>query len=111
MLLTTKRLLWVLLVATLPASAASLRDPTMPPAGVRMGSAAEALPSAEVRLQLNSIVTGATGKHAVINNQIYHVGDSVNGVVISAIHDNQVSLADGRRLSLFPTVTKQNKKR
>ncbi|KFZ37814.1 hypothetical protein HR45_08130 [Shewanella mangrovi] len=98
-----------LVMATLPVSAATLRDPTKPPSGVQLS--ATSAENAQSRLQLNSIVAGAGGKHAVINNQIYRVGDKVNGVAISAIHDNQVSLADGRQLRLFPRVTEPNKKR
>ncbi|MCH1924125.1 MSHA biogenesis protein MshK [Shewanella sp. C32] len=101
---------WTLLLA-LPVMAADLRDPTLPPVGWQIDTSAAAQSASDTSLVLNSIITGAAGKRAVINNQLYHVGDKVNGVAISAISDQQVSLANGNKLRLFPPVTAPNKKR
>lgn len=101
----------VMLAIVLPASAASLRDPTKPPSGWQVSSASASIKPANSGLTLNSIISGRGSPRAVINNQIYRVGDKVNGVAIRAINDQQVALVNGNILRLFPAVTAPNKKR
>ncbi|QUN07692.1 MSHA biogenesis protein MshK [Shewanella yunxiaonensis] len=91
------------------AGAASLRDPTLPPYGLQSMSSSST--NAPVTLVLNSVVQGPSGTRAVINNQLYRRGDRLQGTSISAIHANEVVLADGRKLRLFQTITEPNKKR
>ncbi|MCL1108886.1 hypothetical protein L2719_04910 [Shewanella schlegeliana] len=54
---------------------------------------------------LNSIVQKGSSAYAVINNQIFPLGGKVKGVKIVHIGKDTVSLADGRKLTLFPAVT------
>ncbi len=56
-------------------------------------------------LTLNSIVTGSQ-PFIVVNDEIKTIGDSINNVKIIQIETNSVELADGRRLTLFETITK-----
>ncbi|MEC4725439.1 MSHA biogenesis protein MshK [Shewanella sp. D64] len=98
---------WILamLVLVLMASvqAETLRDPTRP--GKEVGSASTATPEKGHALQLNSIISAGTNSHVVINNQIYVVGDRVQGVKITQIGINSVSLADGRKLNMYQIIT------
>ena len=100
-----------MLAMALPVSAASLRDPTQPPSGWQVASATTSAEQAHSGLTLNSIISSHDNSRAVINNQIYRVGDKVNGVAIRAISAQQVKLANGNILRLFPAVTAPNKKR
>lgn len=98
---------WILvllvLVLTVSVQAETLRDPTRP--GREVGVASTAIPDKGHALQINSIVNAGTNSHAVINNQIYVVGDRVQGVKITRIGINSVSLADGRKLNMYQIIT------
>ncbi|WP_133309450.1 MSHA biogenesis protein MshK [Parashewanella spongiae] len=84
----------------------TLRDPTQP-------SKFTALRSDNIgnngKLTLNSIVTGSQ-PFIVVNDEIKTIGDSINNVKIIQIETNSVELADGRRLTLFETITKSKGK-
>ncbi|ARD20779.1 MULTISPECIES: hypothetical protein [Shewanella] len=85
------------------ASAKSLRDPTLPGQGyVTASSGGERVES----LVLNSIVKSAS-PHAVINNQIFSVGERVDGARIEYIGKSYVNLSDGRKLKLFQSITER----
>ncbi|MFQ6371863.1 MSHA biogenesis protein MshK [Shewanella sp. YIC-542] len=99
---------WLLLWSA-SAPAASLRDPTRPPLGA--ASAADGEHHAGTPLVLNSIIQGASGARAIINNQLYRPGDRLQDTVIRRINANDVMLADGRRLRLFQTITESKQKR
>ncbi|TRY16055.1 MSHA biogenesis protein MshK [Shewanella hanedai] len=94
-----------MLVFALTASvqAETLRDPTRPGKGGGVASVATA--DKERGLQLNSIVSAGANSHVLINNQIYVVGDTVQGVKITRIGINSVSLADGRKLRMYQIIT------
>ncbi|MCL1142091.1 MSHA biogenesis protein MshK [Shewanella gaetbuli] len=81
----------------------TLRDPTLPHAGYQMSVTTEETYSG---LVLNSIINGPNS-YAVINNKIMKVGDTVQGVRIVSIGKRQVNLADGRKLTLFQSVTER----
>lgn len=98
-----------LLILAAPAKAASLRDPTMPPVG--MTSVNTTHSGTAESLVLNSIIQGATGAKAIINNQLYRQGARLQDTAIRYIGANEVLLADGRRLQLFKKITEPNKKR
>lgn len=99
----------VLLMLPAPSYATSLRDPTMPPAGMVAVDANRK--DADTPLVLNSIIQGPTGANAIINNQLYRAGERLQGTAIRHIGANEVVLADGRRLRLFEKITEPNKKR
>ncbi|MGS0825145.1 MSHA biogenesis protein MshK [Shewanella sp. 0m-8] len=84
-------------------NAAALRDPTKP--GHLSGKTTSVKASSNTNLVLNSIVLKGSSAYAVINNQIFTLGGSVKGVKIVKIGKDTVSLADGRKLTLFPAVT------
>lgn len=56
------------------------------------------------KLVLNSIVVTSNRSYAVINNQIYHRGEKVQGIGISQITHDHVRLSNGRKLTLFKSV-------
>ena len=82
---------------------AALRDPTKP--GYLSGKTTSAKASTDSSMVLNSIVQKGSSAYAVINNQIFTLGGKVKGVKIVHIGKDTVSLADGRKLTLFPAVT------
>ncbi|WOT04800.1 MSHA biogenesis protein MshK [Shewanella youngdeokensis] len=84
------------------ASAASLRDPTLPGSGVIVASNSAA--SVSKTMTLNSVVVKHNSAFAVINGQIYKQGQRVNGVKIMKIDEDTVSLADGRKLKMFEAI-------
>lgn len=59
------------------------------------------------KLVLNSIVLTTQQSYAVINNRIYHKGEKVHGIRITHITKQQVFLANGRRLTLFKSVSQK----
>ena len=81
----------------------ALRDPTLPSQGALTSAAA----GTSSQWRLSSVVNSGNRAYAVIDNKIYSLGESVYGVKIVAITDNTVSLSDGRKLSMFPAVTKK----
>jgi MSHA biogenesis protein MshK len=84
-------------------SAASLRDPTLPGSGVSITNTAAV--SVNKALVLNSVLIKQDGSFAVINNQIFTQGQRVQGVKIVHIGKDAVSLADGRKLTMFKAIT------
>ena len=84
-------------------NAASLRDPTLPGAGAMISSAQTAV--VDKTLTLNSVLIKQSGAVAVINNEIYKEGQRVQGVKIVHIGKDAVSLADGRKLTMFKAIT------
>ncbi|MCL1050059.1 MSHA biogenesis protein MshK [Shewanella abyssi] len=84
-------------------SAASLRDPTLPGAGASITNTATV--SVNKSLTLNSVLIKQDGSLAVINNEIFKQGQRVQGVKIVHIGKDTVSLADGRKLTMFKTIT------
>ena len=99
----------VLLIAFLSSTvafnlnAAALRDPTQP--GPLSSKTSSVKASTDSSMVLNSIVQKGSSAYAVINNQIFTLGGKVKGVKIVNIGKDTVSLADGRKLTLFPAVT------
>lgn len=92
----------VFVLTTVSAQAETLRDPTRPGIGNSVESVS--ILDKSSALQLNSIVSAGIHSHAVINNQIYVVGDRVQGVKITRIGINSVSLADGRKLTMYQII-------
>ncbi|QDF68320.1 MSHA biogenesis protein MshK [Shewanella sp. SNU WT4] len=87
------------------AWAEMLRDPTRPL--VSSGAMSGAHATANRGLKLHSIVTSASRRYALINNQLYQVGSKIADTQIQRITDNSVILADGRKLVVFQGVTSQ----
>ncbi len=85
--------------------AQTLKDPTRPAVIFDPDGKGPVVSSGNGRLVLNSITWTGKQAFAVINNKIYHRGDSVQGVKISQINKEQVMLEDGRKLVLFTSVT------
>ncbi|WP_346347752.1 MSHA biogenesis protein MshK [Shewanella gelidimarina] len=83
-------------------SADSLRDPTLPGAGASITNTATV--SSNKALVLNSILIKQSGSFAVINNEIFKQGQRVQGVKIVHIDKDTVSLADGRKLTMFKAI-------
>ncbi|MCK8045814.1 MSHA biogenesis protein MshK [Shewanella sp. 1CM18E] len=84
-------------------NATALRDPTLP--GDASGKADVVTSSTNNNLVLNSVVKNNTSAYAVINNQIFTLGERVKGVKIVGIGEDSVSLADGRKLTMFQAIT------
>ena len=84
-------------------NAATLRDPTKP--GYSSGKSASVKTTTNKSLVLNSIVKNDNSAYAVINNQIFTLGESVKGVKVVHIGKDRVSLADGRKLTMFQAIT------
>lgn len=82
-------------LASLPAAAQTLVDPTRPPAGLdasRPESAGDALP----RLQSVLISPRAGGRHvAVIDGETVRLGDSFRGARVVRMRPDQVELVRG----------------
>nr|WP_275658896.1 MSHA biogenesis protein MshK [Shewanella sp. Isolate11] len=102
----TKVTAFALLILTLvgnclPVNAQPLRDPTRP--GV--GAVVEKSPQQQQKLKLNSVLLSGSSATAVFNNQLFTVGDKVQGVKIVRINNNGVWLADGRQFTLYQAVT------
>lgn len=85
-------------------SAASLRDPTLPGAGSVAVNADPTTLAVNKTLVLNSILSRPNGSFAVINNEIFKQGQRVQGVKILHIGKDTVSLADGRKLTMFKAI-------
>ena len=84
-------------------NAETLRDPTLP--GNWSARADVDTNLVDDSLVLNSVVKNDTTAFAVINNQIFTVGERVKGVKIVKIDEDTVSLADGRKLTMFQAIT------
>lgn len=95
-------LLWVFMVSSVNAK--TLRDPTLPSKGFASSAVSQHAPQG---LTLNSIVSSGNSAHAVINNQILSVGDSIQGLRITQITANYVALSDGRKLTMFKAITER----
>lgn len=95
----------VLMSLSLSVSAETLRDPTLPGKG---DTGAIAVNQTQHRpLVLNSIVSSNGSAYAVINNKIVALGGSIQGVKVVRIDTSSVSLSDGRKLTLFQTITER----
>lgn len=85
-----------ILLASLPAAAQSLADPTRPPAAFdtsRAEGAGDGLP----RLQSVLISPRAGGRHvAVIDGETVRLGGSFRGARVARMTENQVELVRGR---------------
>lgn len=93
----------LMLVASVDAQ--SLRDPTLPGQGYAVVTTPQNI--TQQSLILNSIVNGQHA-YAVINNKIVAVGDTVNnGLTVSSISQDNVTLSDGRKLQLFQSITER----
>ena len=106
MLLKTNSMLMILLVGMvlLPSlQAKQLIDPTRPSVVV-MSSETEAKQA--TNWQLSSIVTG-TKPFAIIDDQLIQVGEQIHGVTVKSITSDAVELSDGRRLTLYQSITEQ----
>ncbi|NRD72472.1 MSHA biogenesis protein MshK [Shewanella sp. VB17] len=92
-----------MLMLTVKVQAENLRDPTRP------GFGADAVPlsksAQENALVLNSVMNKGHNAHAVINQQVFIVGDRVQGVKIIQIGTSSVLLADGRTLNMYQNIT------
>ncbi|MCL1100665.1 MSHA biogenesis protein MshK [Shewanella saliphila] len=85
-------------------NAQSLRDPTLPGQGYAVVTPQNI---SQQSLVLNSIVNGQHA-YAVINNKIVAVGGKVNnGLTVSSIGQDNVTLSDGRKLQLFQSITER----
>ncbi|GIU12147.1 MSHA biogenesis protein MshK [Shewanella sp. MBTL60-007] len=84
-------------------NAATLRDPTLPGNTSEKGKVVSG--SSSRHLVLNSVVKKDSSAYAVINNQIYTLGERVKGVKIVHIGKDTVSLSDGRKLTMFQAIT------
>lgn len=84
----------------LQAKPRTLTDPTRPGVAVIATTKSEKA----TNWQLTSIVTGDK-PFAIIDDQIKQVGDPIHGVTIKSITADTVELADGRRLTLFQSIT------
>lgn len=84
------------LLASLPAAAQTLADPTRPPAAFdvsRPEGAADGLP----RLQSVLISPRSGGRHvAVIDGETVRLGDSFRGARVARMTQNEVELVRGR---------------
>lgn len=84
------------LLASLPAAAQTLSDPTRPPAALdasRPEGAGDGLP----RLQSVLISPRAGGRHvAVIDGETVRLGGSFRGARVARMSENQVELVRGR---------------
>ncbi|BAJ00256.1 MSHA biogenesis protein MshK [Shewanella violacea DSS12] len=85
------------------AQAETLRDPTRPGYGSQIVRSSVSSHGSD--LVLNSVIKAGSASHAVINNKIYQVGDRVQGVRITAIENNSVSLSDERKLTMYQVIT------
>lgn len=103
-------LAWTLLaaaIASAPAAAQTLLDPTRPPPEARLGTGG-ATDTAPVRSgpQLQSVLLGNHGRQvAVIDGQSLQVGDKIHGATLVKVGRDHVVLQRGRAqqtLKLFP---------
>lgn len=102
-LLMHQLMLAMAMAMALNVQAEKLRDPTRP------GRGADAV-SVSISVQklapmLNSVMNTGDNAHAVINHQIFIVGDRVQGVKIIQIGISSVLLADGRTLTMYQKIT------
>ena len=96
----------VLPFAAVAAGEAALPDPTRPPEGMVTFSAPGAMPPS-LEPQLQSVLTGAAGRSAIIGGQRYKLGDRVGDARLVKISENEVVLSGpgGRRtMKLFVPV-------
>jgi MSHA biogenesis protein MshK len=102
-----------ILMALAPVQAQSLSDPTVPPAALMSGSPS-AVPAApfrpqEPRVQAILISLRDGGRRvAVIDGRTMHVGDKIDGAVLSEVTQTSVVLRKGktlRTLKLFPAAS------
>ncbi len=95
-------LIVVLLLVT-STQAEILRDPTRP--GYSAQVITSSVSSQRDDLILNSVIKSGSASYVVINNEIFKVGDRVQGVSIIAIGINSVSLSDDRKLTMYQAIT------
>ncbi|MPY25878.1 MSHA biogenesis protein MshK [Shewanella psychropiezotolerans] len=102
-LLKVSPLIALLMLLVTSTQAETLRDPTRPGYGALVIASVASSHSSD--LILNSVIKAGPVSRAVINNEIFEVGDRVQGVNITAIEINSVSLSDGRKLTMFQVIT------
>ncbi|SQH74904.1 MSHA biogenesis protein MshK [Shewanella benthica] len=102
-LLKVSPLIALLMLLATSTQAETLRDPTRPGYGSLIIASVASSHSRD--LILNSVIKAGSASHAVINNEIFGIGDRVQGVNITAIEINSVSLSDGRKLTMFQAIT------
>lgn len=102
-LLKVSPLIALLMLLVTSTQAETLRDPTRPGYGALVIASAASSQSSD--LILNSVIKSGSASRAVINNKIFEVGDRVQGVRITAIEINSVSLSDGRKLTMYQAIT------
>lgn len=95
----------LMLVMTVNVQAEILRDPTRP--DPEADAVSVSISAQEGNPLLNSVINKGKNAHAVINNQLFMVGDRVQGVKIIQIGISSVLLADGRKLSMYQQITEQ----
>ena len=82
----------------------ALKDPTKP---VNNAAPRSQKTRTGGNLKLNSVVIQTTQSYAVINNRIYHRGQKVRGIRITKITEDHVLLANGRKLTLFKSLSQK----
>ncbi|WP_095497888.1 hypothetical protein [Paraferrimonas haliotis] len=92
----------VILMLSFEAASATLKDPTKPAFGFGQSSQTSSVRSQS--LTLNAIVEVGAQRVAIINNKSYKQGQQVGSARINRINKNQVSLDNGRVLTLFTAV-------
>lgn len=91
-----------------PAHAASLPDPTRPPASLNAGPEAAADSGEGLRLQ--SVLISPLRRVAIINGQMARVGDRIGNAELVRISEGEVVLRNGREsrtLRMFSEVEKR----
>ncbi|MBD3657766.1 MULTISPECIES: hypothetical protein [Marinobacter] len=96
-------------LATAPASARPLTDPTRPPAGEVQQRAA----TPQRNFTLGSVMLGKQRRFAIIDGQVRQEGQRFDGVRLLRVHPDNVELLDqGRvrviRLEALPQIRQSN---
>lgn len=91
-------------VASTPASAQALRDPTRPPGAGAKGTSQKPESSG---WRLQSVLISPERRYAIINGEVVAVGGAVSGAQLLAVAPEQVTLRTGagvRIVQLYPDV-------
>lgn len=91
-----------LLVLCMVTQSFAMRDPTRPPAEQLSKIAS----TEDKRFVVNSILHAPDRHHVVINGQVLKVGDTISGVKVIKIEQNQVQLMEGTTLIQVPIYKK-----
>lgn len=95
-------MIFVLTIVSFSSLAQQLRDPTLPSQVVLAATTQTNVQP----LVLNSVVHGQQS-FAVINNKILSVGDTIQGVRVASIGKGYVTMSDGKKLTLFKSITER----